>query len=46
VDWRTVIQRFKQIDNGVFVGSQPTAAELQETKGEGIATVVDFRMPG
>lgn len=39
------MQRFRQIDNGVFVGPQPTASDLQEAKQEGIATVVDFRMP-
>lgn len=39
------MQRFKKIEDGVFIGPQPTASDLQEAKQEGVATVVDFRMP-
>lgn len=39
------MQRFKKIDDNVFVGPQPTASDLQEAKQEGVATIVDFRMP-
>ncbi|TCS33074.1 uncharacterized protein (TIGR01244 family) [Paucimonas lemoignei] len=39
------MERFKQIGEDVFIGPQPTAADLKEAKQRGIATVIDFRMP-
>lgn len=37
---------FKQIGDGLFIGSQPAAQDLAEAKRRGIQTVVDMRMPG
>lgn len=36
---------YRAIDDGFFIGPQPTAQDLQEAKQQGIKTVVDFRMP-
>jgi uncharacterized protein (TIGR01244 family) len=36
---------FKRIDDGFFIGPQPTIQDLEEAKLEGIKTVVDFRLP-
>lgn len=37
---------FKQIDEQIFVGSQPAQQDLKEAKALGIRTVIDLRMPG
>ena len=37
---------FKQLENGMLIGPQPTAADLRQAKLQGIRTVIDFRMPG
>lgn len=37
---------FKQIDEGIFIGSQPAQQNLTEAKQLGIQTVIDLRMPG
>lgn len=37
---------FKQVDDGIFIGSQPAQQDLQEAKQLGIQTVIDMRMPG
>lgn len=37
---------FKQIDDGIFIGSQPAQQDLNEAKQLGIRTVIDLRMPG
>lgn len=36
---------FKQIDEDIFIGSQPAQQDLKEAKALGIQTVVDLRMP-
>lgn len=36
---------YKQIDDGLFIGPQPTEQDLREAKQQGIHTVIDFRMP-
>ncbi len=38
------MSNFKQIDKGVFIGSQPTRQDIVEAKGLGIHTVIDLRM--
>jgi len=37
---------FKQIGDGIFIGSQPAQQDLKEAKELGIQTVIDMRMPG
>lgn len=36
--------QFRQIENGYFIGPQPTEKDLQEAKQQGIKTIIDFRM--
>lgn len=36
---------FRRIDDRFFIGSQPTAQDLESAKLEGIKTVIDFRLP-
>lgn len=36
---------FKQLENSMLLGPQPTEQDLQETRQQGIKTVIDFRMP-
>lgn len=36
---------YKQIDDGIFIGPQPTEQDLEGAKQQGIRTVIDFRMP-
>ena len=37
---------FKEIEDGIFIGSQPAEQDLNEAKQFGIQTVIDLRMPG
>ena len=37
---------FKDIGNGIFIGTQPTAQDLIEAKQRGVKTVIDMRLPG
>ena len=37
--------QFKDIGNGFYLGPQPTEQDLQEAKGRGVKTVIDFRLP-
>ena len=37
---------FKQIDDGIFICSQPAQQDLNEAKQLGIQTVIDLRVPG
>jgi uncharacterized protein (TIGR01244 family) len=39
------VNRFKQLDDNVFLGPQPTEQDLHQTKQRGIKTVIDFRIP-
>ena len=39
------MSQFRQIEDGIFIGPQPTGQELQEAKQQGIRTVIDFRLP-
>ena len=36
---------FKQIDEQIFLGSQPAQQDLKEAKALGVRTVIDLRMP-
>ena len=40
------MDQFKQLENGMLIGPQPTEADLRQAKLQGIKTVIDFRMPG
>ena len=37
--------QFKDIGDGFYLGPQPTEQDLQEAKGHGVKTVIDFRLP-
>ena len=39
------MDQFKQLENGMLIGPQPTEADLRQAKLQGIRTVIDFRMP-
>lgn len=39
------MNKFKQIEEGYFIGPQPTEQDLQDAKQQGIKTVIDFRVP-
>jgi len=39
------MDQFKQLENGMLIGPQPTEGDLRQAKQEGIKTVIDFRMP-
>lgn len=39
------MDKFKQLDDGMLIGPQPTDEDLQQAKEHGIRTVIDFRMP-
>ena len=36
--------QFKDIGDGFYLGPQPTEQDLQEAKGRGVKTVIDFRL--
>jgi uncharacterized protein (TIGR01244 family) len=37
--------QFKDIGDGFYLGPQPTEQDLQDAKGRGVKTVIDFRLP-
>ncbi len=39
------MSQFKPVEDGIFIGPQPTAQDLDDAKQQGIETVIDFRMP-
>ena len=39
------MKNFKQIGEGMYLGPQPSEFDLAEAKQQGIATVIDLRMP-
>ena len=39
------MRQFKLVEDGIFIGPQPTEQDLHDAKQQGIKTVVDFRMP-
>jgi uncharacterized protein (TIGR01244 family) len=40
------MNQFKQIEEGLYLGAQPSEQDLEELKRRGVRTVVDFRLPG
>jgi len=40
------MHQFKQIEDGLYLGAQPSEQDLDELKRRGVQTVVDFRLPG
>lgn len=40
------MDKFKQLDDSMLIGPQPTEEDIQQAKQQGIKTVIDFRMPG
>ncbi|TAM20676.1 MAG: hypothetical protein EPN62_16270 [Candidimonas sp.] len=39
------MSNFKQVEENIFIGPQPTQHDLQDTKQREIKAVIDFRMP-
>ncbi|MGH8856438.1 MAG: beta-lactamase hydrolase domain-containing protein [Polaromonas sp.] len=39
------MSQFKLFEDGIFIGSQPTAQDLEDARQQGIKTVIDCRMP-
>jgi uncharacterized protein (TIGR01244 family) len=39
------MNQFKQIEDDVFIGAQPTEQDLRNLKQQGVKTVIDFRLP-
>ncbi len=39
------MSNFRQAEENVFIGPQPTQHDLQDAKQQGVKTVIDFRMP-
>lgn len=39
------MSQFKTVEDGIFIGPQPSGQDLDDAKQRGIKTVVDFRMP-
>lgn len=40
------MDKFRQLEDSMLIGPQPTDEDLQQAKQQGIKTVIDFRMPG
>ena len=39
------MSNFRLVKEGVFVGPQPTAQDLEDARQQGVKTVIDFRLP-
>ena len=39
------MNQFKEVNEGVFIGPQPTEDDLHNARRQGIKTVIDFRLP-
>ena len=39
------MSQFKRVEDGIFIGPQPTEQDLQDARRQGIRTVIDFRLP-
>ncbi len=39
------MSQFKRVEDGIFIGPQPTEQDLQEVRQQEIRTVIDFRLP-
>jgi uncharacterized protein (TIGR01244 family) len=39
------MEQYKQVNDDVFLGPQPSGKNIEEAKRQGIRTVVDFRLP-
>ncbi|HJV81730.1 beta-lactamase hydrolase domain-containing protein [Noviherbaspirillum sp.] len=39
------MNRFKQLEDSIFIGPQPTDQDLKQARQLGIRTVIDFRLP-
>jgi uncharacterized protein (TIGR01244 family) len=39
------MNQFKEVNEGVFIGPQPTEQDLHNARRQGIKTVIDFRLP-
>jgi uncharacterized protein (TIGR01244 family) len=37
--------KFRKIEDGIYLGAQPTREDLMEMRNRGIRTVIDFRLP-
>jgi len=36
---------FRLVEDGIFIGSQPTSGDLEDARLQGVKTVIDFRLP-
>ena len=36
---------FRQVEEGIFIGPQPTPQDLEDARQQGVKTVIDFRLP-
>lgn len=39
------MDKFRQLEDSMLIGPQPTEEDLQQASAEGIKTIIDFRMP-
>lgn len=39
------MNHFKQLEDSILIGPQPSEQDLQQARQQGIKTVIDFRMP-
>lgn len=39
------MNRFKQLEDSMLLGPQPTEEDLQQARQHGIRTIIDFRLP-
>ena len=39
------MSQFKRVEDGIFIGPQPTEQDLEEVRQQGIRTIIDFRLP-
>ncbi len=39
------MSQFKCVEDGIFIGPQPSEQNLDDAKQQGIKTAIDFRMP-
>ena len=39
------MKQFRKIEDGMYIGAQPTEQDLEDCRKHGIRTVIDFRLP-
>lgn len=46
IERHKTVNQFRQLEDNLLLGPQPTDRDLQEAKALGVRTVIDLRMPG